>query len=167
VISLLRTYYEAREAWDGRANGAGVKLMPRLWQEGSYAELERCLSELRDSPERRFWFHATRRYRDGSIVTLVVPVQRSLRGPHYLLPSHCELEAGAVNVSERYASVRVYRWFHEVDQVLADEGVERLVGLMYDGARERIVIPDFYYRRALGLPSRDSEPVGALIGSTS
>ena len=38
VIWLLRTYYDAREAWDTRANGGGgVLLMPSDYLAGSRA----------------------------------------------------------------------------------------------------------------------------------
>jgi hypothetical protein len=154
---LCRTFYEAREAWDSRSNGDGVKLMPSLWNEGSYLELELQLAELRDSPNRSLWFHTTRRYRDGEIVTVQVPVHRSARGPSFALPACCELEAGAVSVAERVANVRVYRWRSDVDQYLADLGIDTLAKRMFRGRRDRIVIPDFYYRRALGLPWKDDE----------
>ena len=155
VILLLRTYYEAREHWDSRSNGSGPRLMPKTWHEGSYDELERQLALLRDGADRALWFHCTRRYRDGEHVHIIVAVQRSIRGPRYVLPESCELVAGAANVSERLASVKVYRWVKDVDQFLADLGVATLVNRMFRGRRDRIVVPDFFLRRALGLPPRD------------
>jgi|SRR5215471_17916096 len=159
VILLLRTYYEAREAWDGRSAGDGVRLMPAAWNEGSYVELDRQLAELRDGHGRSLWFHTTRRYRDGEIVTVNVPVHRTLRGPVFALPDCCELEAGAVGLSDKLASVRVYRWRSDVDQAKADLGIDTLVKRMYRGRREKIVLPDLYYRRALGLPWKPEEIV--------
>jgi hypothetical protein len=155
VILLLRTFYEAREYWDPRSAGDGPRLMPSVWHEGSYLELEARLSELRDSRERPLWFHATRRYRDGEQVTVEVPVIRSLRGPTFVLPPCCELIAGAVKLSESKTAVRCYRWRSDVDQALADEATQLLTDRMYRGRRDRIVVPDVFYRRALGLPPRD------------
>jgi hypothetical protein len=155
VILLLRTFYEAREYWDGRAAGEGVKLMPSVWHEGSYPELEDRLIELRDGRGRALWFHATRRYRDGEWVTLRVPVARTLRGPVLQLPPHCELAVGAADISEREVTVKCYRWRSDVKQATADLGIDTLVKRMYKGRRDRIIVPDAFFRRALGLPPRE------------
>ena len=155
VILLLRTFYEAREWWDSRSSGDGVKLMPSVWHEGSYPELEARLAELRDSRERPLWFHATRRYRDGESVTLEVTVIRTVRGPSFVLPQCCELVAGGAQLQERTARVKCYRWRSDVDQARADEGIATLIDRMYQGRRDRIVVPDVFYRRALGLSPRD------------
>ena len=155
VVLLLRTFYEAREYWDPRSSGDGVRLMPSVWHEGSYPELEARLAELRDSAERPLWFHVTRRYRDGESVSVEVPVIRTVRGPSFVLPACCELLAGAVNLSDRLTRVRCYRWRSDVDQALADVAIATLIDRMYRGRRDRIVVPDVYYRRALGLPPRE------------
>lgn len=155
VVLLLRTFYEAREYWDSRSGGDGPKLMPSVWSEGSYPELEHHLAELRDGRERPLWFHVTRRYRDGDQISIEVPVLRSLRGPTFVLPAHCELVAGAVKLTEKVTRVKCYRWRSNVDQALADLGILTLIDRMYDGRRDRIVVPDVFYRRALGLPPRD------------
>jgi len=155
VILLLRTYYEAREGWDSRSSGGGVRLMPSAWHEGSYVELERCLADLRDGENRPLWFHTTRRYRDGEHVSLQVPVHRTRLGPSFVLPACCELEAGASNVTDRYASVKVYRWRSDVRDGLAEAGVQHLTASMFQGRHWRITVPDVFYRRAVGLPLRD------------
>jgi hypothetical protein len=130
--------------------------MPSVWHEGSYAELERRLCELRDGPDRPLWFHVTRRHRDGEIVTLEVPVIRTLRGPSFHLPPCCELIAGAVKLSDQRTSVRCYRWRSDVNEELATAAIQLLTWIMYSGRRDRIVVPDVFYRRALGLPSKDA-----------
>jgi hypothetical protein len=169
VVLLLRTFYEAREYWDARSGGDGPQLMPSVWREGSYIELERRLADLRDGADRQLWFHATRRYRDGEIVSLEVPVRRTVRGPTFTLPPCCELVAGAVKLSDERTLVRCYRWRSDVDEALAAGGVLLLTELMYDGRRDKIVVPDVFHRRALGLPPKDEKPPGigggALIRS--
>ena len=141
VVWLLRTYYDAREAWDGRADGEGVLLTPSDYRRGSYAELERCLAEMRDNGQRREWWHATRRYRDGTRAVLEVSVRRNRLGAVPVLPRNCELVGGAVFSGSKRARVLVRRWPDNVRVELAEAGVERLVETMYDGQRERIVLP--------------------------
>jgi hypothetical protein len=155
VVLLLRTFYEAREYWDPRSAGDGPRLMPSVWHEGSYPELEFRLAELRDGPRRKLWFHVTRRYRDGEWVTIDVPVIRTLRGPSFVLPPCCESVVGGASLSDRVSRVKCYRWRSDVDQATADRGIEVLVESMYEGERERIQVPDVFYRRALGLPPRE------------
>jgi len=160
VVLLLRTFYEAREWWDLRSGGNGVRLMPSVWHEGSYPELEFRLAELRDGRGRPLWFHSTRRYRDGEWVTLDVPVVRTRKGPSFTLPACCESVVGAASLSDRVSRVKCYRWRSDVNQATADHAIGVLVELMYGGRRERIQVPDVFYRRALGLPPRDETPVG-------
>ncbi len=138
---LLRTFYDAREAWDGRADGSGVLLMPSDYRRGSYAELERCLADMRDNGHRREWWHVTRRFRDGRRLALEVPVRRTRQGAVPVLPRNCELVGGAVFTGSRRARVLVRRWPHNVQVELADAGVGLLVSTMYGGQRERIVLP--------------------------
>ena len=56
VVGPLLTMRDVAEAWDARSGGGGVKLMPSMWHEGSYAELERVLHLLRDR-EWVLWWH--------------------------------------------------------------------------------------------------------------
>jgi hypothetical protein len=142
---LLRTLYDAREAWDGRADGDGFSgvllLMPSDYTRGSYQELERCLVDMRDNGRRRLWWHATRRYRDGERKAIDVPVRRTQRGAVPILPRNCELVGGGVLSGQKRATVLVRRWPDTVRVELADAGVELLVATMYGGRRERIVLP--------------------------
>jgi len=155
VVLLLRTFYEARESYGAGSVGDGVRLMPSVWHEGSYPELEFRLAELRDGRGRRLWFHSTRRYRDGEWVTLDVPVVRTRRGPSFTLPPCCESVVGAASLSDRVSRVKCYRWRSDVDQATADHAIGVLIEMMYDGSRERIQVPEVFYRRALGLPARE------------
>jgi hypothetical protein len=157
VIWLLRSFYDVRETWTGKAGDGGVGLMPKEWHEGSYAELERCCALLRDSPNRPLWFHATRRYRDGEHRTVLVHFRRGAKGPVFYLPDRCELESAGGSIEDEYrAKVRVYQWAQDVDQKVADRGVSAIAQLMYQGDTRKIQLPDVVYRLALGLPLRDA-----------
>lgn len=175
---------EAREAWDSRSSGGGALLMPTMWHEGSYVELDRCLDLLRNggpdqlldpatgspewepggfpveilrSPQPRLWFHVCSRYRWGVERTILATVN-PMKGPGkppYLLPPHTELIAGGQNVGERQAVVRVYRWSEHVRPDLAAAGLDALVTLMHGGRSHEIWLPDSVYRRVMGLPHRD------------
>jgi hypothetical protein len=123
------------------SGGGGVKLMPSDWHRGSYRELEVALAEMRTNGCRPLWYHAVRRYRDATRATIEVLVRRTRRGPLPLLPQNAELVGGAVIIGARHARVIVRRWAADVDQQLADAGVEHLVRTMYGGRRERIVLP--------------------------
>jgi hypothetical protein len=97
---------------------------------------------MRDNGARRLWWHATRRYRDGERVVMVVPLRRTRRGPVPVLPRRCELVGcAALVVGQRRATVIVRRWSEKVDQHLADAGVARLVETMYGGDVQRIQLP--------------------------
>ena len=150
VTWLMRSYYDARECWDGRADGSGVLLMPSDFRRGSYAELERQLAEMRDNGHRREWWHTTRRYRDGMRLSLDVPVRRTQKGAIPILPRNCELVGGAVFSGARRARVLVRRWPDKVNLDLADAGVRLLVETMYDGRRDRIVLPPAVFAVAYG-----------------
>jgi hypothetical protein len=52
-----------------------------------------------------------------------------------------ELAGGAVASGEKRATMIVRRWPENVRVELADAGVRLLVGTMYGGRRERIVLP--------------------------
>jgi hypothetical protein len=58
-----------------------------------------------------------------------------------ILPRNTELVGGAVLSGSRRARVLVLRWPDTVQLALAEAGVARLVRTMYDGRRERIVLP--------------------------
>ena len=110
VIELLRTLAEARVDRTGRADGNGVLLMPSMWNEGSYAELEARLIDLRY--ERSLWWHVCHRYRFGTTRIILAPVIRRIRygqrEPTVSLPKRCELVAG-VPVHEVQAGSRLAR----------------------------------------------------------
>lgn len=182
VALLLRTLDEARVAWDARSSGGGASLMPTMYGEGSYAELERCLILMREggedvlldpatgkatlgdggfvvsvmrAPQRRLWWHVCQRYRWGVERVLLVHVRKRAGTFDYLMPPNTELVAGGAAVGESRARVRAYCWSEDVDDWLVAKGLEVLTSLMHGGRSEQIWLPDSLFRRALGLPPRD------------
>ena len=180
VIALLRTVDEARVAWDARSSSGGALLMPSMWHEGSYAELERCLVLMREGgeywlewqgahpvatlkpPQRRLWWHMVMRFRYGSIRTVTVALRRTRLGPELVLPPRCELVAGDAVLGTKNALARVYLWSDNVDENLAQRGVRELVLLMHGGCHERIQLPVSVLQRALGLPVEDASDLEAV-----
>ena len=180
VRALLRTVEEARVAWDTRSSGGGALLMPTMWSEGSYAELERCLILMRDGGEdtlldpvtgresfgpngfpvtilrpaqRRLWWHVVMRYRYGTVRTMTVAVRRTRFGADIVLPPRCELmSGGGVVIGSKNAVARVYTWSEQVSQSTAAEGLCTLTSLMYGGRDKLIQLPVSVLHRELGLP---------------
>lgn len=145
VIQLLRTYTEALEDADGKSGSSdplGLKLMSSMWNEGSYAELERALRRMRDGgpKDRQQWWHVSARYFWTDQKTVVVPVRRSRLGPLAVAPRHAEIEL-VIEMSYASARVRVTTWSSEVSMDLVKLGVARLADLMYDGDVGRVVVP--------------------------
>jgi hypothetical protein len=160
VVELLRTLAEARQSYSFASGSGGPMLMPKMWHEGSYAELERRLRDMRESRRRRLWWHVSYRYRFGVELTMVARIVRRQTGPEFMLPPHCELVAGGPAVGSKAAYCRVYCWRQEVDEGQADRGVGHLVSTMYGGEVDRIVLPDAVYRYRMGLPPRELELAG-------
>jgi hypothetical protein len=158
VVELLRTLAEAREAYGTSSTGQGVRLMSSLWWEGSYAELERAMRDLRESSRRPLWWHACQRYRWGTEHLVILPVIRRRSGAEFRLPPFCELIAGGPAIGAKHALCRIYRWREDVDAAKAQDGVAALTALMFRGRSDRIVLPKLILRRRLGLPIQD-EPV--------
>jgi hypothetical protein len=52
--------------------------------------------------------------------------------------------------------VRCYRWSERVDNAVVELGVIWIAGAMYDGRKERIVLPVELHRRVLGMPPREA-----------
>jgi hypothetical protein len=155
VVELLRTLAEAQVSYGFGSTGNGLRLMPSMWHDGSYAELELRLRQLRESRRRQLWWHTSYRYRFGEELTIVAPVVRLKTGPEFRLPPFTELIAGGPAVGSKAAWCRVYRWRPDINLGLVAQGVSTLTGLMYDGNTERIVLPDDVYRRTLGLQPRE------------
>jgi hypothetical protein len=154
VELLLRTYEEARVSYGVGSTGQGVRLMPSMWHEGSYSELERSLLALRESARRPLWWHACQRFRWGTEHVVVLPVKRNRLGAEFLLPRDCNFEviAGGPAVGSKHAVARIYRWTEAVDVGKAIEGVAALTALMFGGRSDRIQLPQLILRRRLGLP---------------
>ena len=179
MIELLRSLDEARVAYDARSLGDGVTLMPSMFAEGSYAELERCLTLMRDGgedilldpvtgsptfgdhgfavsimrpPQRRLWWHVCSRYRWGDQRALLVTVKRNQLGYRFEMPPCTEWVAGGASAGSNKALVRAYCWSPYVRKELAAEGLRQLVSLMHGGRADRILLPRLLFRRKLGLP---------------
>ena len=138
----------------GRADGNGVLLMPSMWNEGSYAELEARLIDLQEY-ERSLWWHVCHRYRFGTTRIILAPVIRRIRygqrEPTVSLPKRCELVAGVpvheVQAGSRLARCRICEWSEQVRPELVAEGVDVLTTTMYDGRHDRIWLPAAVYDR--------------------
>lgn len=142
VIQLLRTYNDALHDWNGGSGGDGVRLMPSMWVEGSYAELERALRRMRDGApgDRQLWWHVSARYFWTTHRTTEVGVRRSRLGPLAVAPPHCEIDL-VKEMSHSTATVRVTCWSPDVDSGLLRAGVARVADLMYDGDVGRVIVP--------------------------
>lgn len=141
VKTLLYTLDEARDAWHAGSGGEGTIRMPTMYNEGSYQELERALAVLRDSAQgRRLWWHASARWRWGTVDWVQVPMRWVAGVPVYTLPPRSEL-LGLRELSALTALVRLYSWPNQVDEKLAEQGILLLSLIMYDGEYWRIQLP--------------------------
>lgn len=152
VIELLKTFNEARVTYGRGSTGNGVILMPSMWHEGSYAELEQRLKQMREGKQRPLWWHLSHRYRWGVERTILCPVVRRRLGPEFVLPRFTELVAGGPAVGSKHAIARVYSWSEKVDDATVGKGVRVLTDLMFDGDWTRIELPKVVLQRLLGLP---------------
>lgn len=155
VVELLRTLVEAREGFNP-GNGDGVRQMPTLYHEGSYAELELRLSEMRDNGRYVEWWHVSHRWRLESFVPrrkLLVNYLRTKKGIQPLLPPRCELAIVGDVVDRRSMIVFCYVWSERVDPEIANDGVRTLVELMHDGDTTKLALPLPFLHRAIGKES--------------
>jgi len=168
LVELLRTLDEARTAWEAGSRGDGVVMMPSAYHEGSYAELELRLTEMRDNGRRPEWWHLSHRHRWGTERQRHVPVRRTRRGPEPVLPGHTEL-LGVSTVTGNTVLVNVYEWSPRVDERMVERGLAYLLTTMHEGDRWRLQLPVLYLYRALGLPPPDERhPQGhANVGSAT
>ena len=142
VIGLLRTLRLAAEAWDERSHGGGPRLMPSLWHEGSYAELERVLHVMRDGDPRarQLWWHVNARYVWNDERVARVECRRTRQGPVVIAPE-CSEVAVVLELHSRYAHVRLREWSPAVVETLVAAGVRELATRMYRGDHGRVVLP--------------------------
>jgi hypothetical protein len=172
LIELLRTLDDARSAWESGSKGDGVVLMPAVYQEGSYAELERRLAQMRESAHRPLWWHVSHRHRWGIERRREVPVRRTRMGPEPQLEPNCEL-LGIGEVSGKLMLVNVYEWSPSVDEAQVNRGLAHLLTVMHGGEAWMMHLPLVYMYRALGMPppeERSSErraKVSPATGSTA
>lgn len=144
MVVLLRTLEEARECYGAPSTGEGVRLMPSMYNEGSYAELELHLARLR-CERRQIWWHTCQRYRWGRETTRVVKARNTKAGVLLDTPGDCELAARPLLVANGWARVRVYRWDSRVDMTLAAAGVADLAEHMHGGRWDCIELPQLLY----------------------
>src|SRR5574338_588921 len=123
---MLKRYTEAQEPsiagsiTEGRRSGTRNPEMPPTWT-ASYRELERCLKAMRSERPKQYR-HVQHRYIAPESRTEDVDVKKG----KLKIPPHCELAAGAANVGESKARVRLLSWPAWVKQVEVDKGVRYL-----------------------------------------
>ena len=157
LIELLRTHHDARTAWDTRSGGGGALLMPSLYHEGSYAELERRLADMRDDQlYRQRWWHLSHRYRWGIVRRDTVPCRRTRRGPIPRLRPHTELVSAGPIHGQRMSCL-VYEWRPDVQPHQVELALDHLLATMHGGLSYRIMLPPEVFQRALGLPLEERE----------
>lgn len=162
IVMLLCSYHDALHAWDDRASGGGAKLMPSMWREGSYRELERQLRRMRDSRtgSRRLWWHVSARYLWTQTQVRNVHLRRTSKGPVPVPPAHTEIEA-ILETTGKSARVKLATWDPQVDMVLVTQGVSWLANNMYGGDHSQVVVPHEIWTK--GLPP--SAPSARLPGA--
>ena len=152
LIELLRTLDDARTAWHPNTTGDGPILMPSMWNEGSYPELEHQLAQLRDNPNtRNSWWHLSHRYRWGITHKETVPCRRTRLGPIPRLRPNTEL-VSAGTIHGNHQAIIVYEWRTDVNQAAVDAGLDNLLERMHGGQPHQIKLPLEVYCRATGIP---------------
>ena len=125
--------------------------MPVLYKHGSYKELERCLSQMRER-YRRQWWHTSMRYRWGDPdKRLVVTSRKTRQGRVPVLPERAELRIQGETLDKGLMVVHCYVWGEEVDQHQANVGVALLTEMMYGGDTTRLTLPMPFLDRLLGV----------------
>ena len=151
VIELIKTLGEAESSYNPGNGDGGPLLMPTLYSEGSYAELERRLDEMRDSEQwHSVWWHVTQRYLVGTVASADVSYRRTIQGPHPNLPGRSELLFVESVLGNKLMRIRLYRWDSRVEDAYVEAGLSRLLATMYGGETERIHLPLEFLYRALG-----------------
>jgi hypothetical protein len=139
ITQLLRTLNDARNGWDTRSNGGGPKLMPRMYHQGSYAELESAMHQLRDT-NRRLWWHTANRYLWTTPRIATITVHRTRQGPMPHPPPHTEVDL-VLRMGNRTATARLNTWAPTTNPELTQQGIAALAELMYRGDTSRITLP--------------------------
>jgi hypothetical protein len=140
--------------------------MPTVYTEGSYAELEQRLAEMREGARRPEWWHLSYRHRWGVERRRQVPVRRTRLGPEPQLEPHCEL-LGTGEVNGKTIVVNLYEWSPSVDEELVKRGLLHLLRTMHGGETWRIQLPLVYLYRALGMPLPSERPAERSAKVTS
>jgi len=150
VVELLRTLVEAENAWHSGSSGGGVRLLPSIYNEGSYAELERCLDTMRDGAQRREWWHVSSRYLWGKEHDQLLRYRRTTKGPIPELPPRSELLISIEVQPKSLMLTRLYTWSDRVEHQLVEQGLDHLLAMMYNGDTQRITLPRELLYLALG-----------------
>ena len=152
VVELLKTLDEALSDYVPWTDGGGVRLMPSVYREGSYGELEARLGDMRDGDMHREWWHVSARYLWGTIRRTQVNTRRTVKGRVPILPARCELHiSGEVTWPGPLQTVQYYTWGSDVDQKLAARGIDHLVATMYGGDTTQLRLPAVFLWRMLGI----------------
>lgn len=151
MVELIKTLAEAESSYNPGNGDGGPLLMPTLYSEGSYAELERRLDDMRDSSQwYRAWWHLTQRYLVGTVASADVTYRRTIKGPHPNIPGRSELLFIESVLGNKLMRIRVYRWDSRVENGLVEVGLARLLATMYEGETQKIQLPLEFLYRALG-----------------
>jgi hypothetical protein len=148
----------AEDSYDSRNSGdGGPKLMPTIYWQGSYRELERSIRSLQRE-HYTLWWHLTHRYFRGVETREVIRYRRTTKGPMPEVPSHSELLCVIDTMPERQMYVKLYRWPVEVEPRFVEKGIDRLLETMYDGDTSQIQLPQALLYLALGKEPPDGRP---------
>lgn len=129
---LLETFNEAQQsalgARDGQGGGEGsLPLMSELWHHGSYARLEKLLSQMKSERSSQY-IHVRMRYLDAQDTVIEARViRRSIKGAEVRLPPHTVARGQpAIKAGHGTARVAVRRWSPKVRLEKVRRGVDWL-----------------------------------------
>lgn len=138
VTFLLHTYHAAVVCETGSGRGSGrtradsiEPRFPDIYYDGSYAELDRALRELRLARPVLHW-HVMRRYVYADVLPMTVPVRRTQHRAIPVLAPCVELAGGLPGHTGRTCRVVVRRWDHRVLSKHVDSAIDWLAGEMRD-----------------------------------
>ena len=124
--------------------------MPSTYTDGSYAELERVLWLMRDSV-KMLWWHTTQRYIYGAESLILVNSRKTIKGREPVMPPRSELLIAGEWIGGNLMQAKVYAWSPAVVPTIADQGVDWLLGALYEGDTTRIQLPLPFLYRAMGV----------------
>ena len=156
IIALLRTLTDAQQSWDPRSGGDGAHLMPRTYHEGSYQELERCLTHMRTT-NRTTWWHVSHRYRWGTERWATITYRQTRKGKHPQLPHpHCELRIAGPTLPHQLMRAKLYEWSPDVNTTTVTQGITWLTHHMHNGNTTQLKLPLELLWHELGIHKGDT-----------